>query len=150
MDSLNTLIFDDQETWIDGLPAYQKNRVNQILSNGNSIEEAATLWLAASPQNIAPFGAIKGENIFLEKIRDELESLLCGDEKYEEYRKQLLGEINLSKGYAIGVISSAIAPVVGSSGTFIAPVIALLLVGMGKIAINVWCECCKEKRSKSE
>lgn len=146
MEILDKIIFDDKETWIDSLPSYQKNRINQILSNGYSIKETASLWLSASPQNIAPFGTTKGEHIFLEKIQDELEGLLCGDEKYDEYRKKLLGELNLSKGYAIGVISSAVAPVVGSSGTFIAPVIALLLVGMGKITINAWCECCKEKR----
>jgi hypothetical protein len=150
MENFNKLIIEEQETWIDCLPLYQKTRINQILSKGNSVEEAATLWLSACPQNIAPFGTTKGEKVFLEKIQEELEGLLCGDEKYDEYRKKLLGEVSLSKGYVIGVISSAIAPVVGSSGTFIAPVIALLLVGMGKVTINAWCECRKEKRKNAE
>ncbi|QNO14371.1 hypothetical protein HYG86_06080 [Alkalicella caledoniensis] len=148
MDSFNGLIFDEQESWVDTLPSYQKNRIKQILSSGKSPKETAILWLTASPQNTAPFGTIKGENIFLEKVEEELEGLICGDEKYDDYRKKLSSEVNLSKGYAIGLISSAIAPVVGSSGAFIAPVIALLLVGMGKIALNAWCESCKEKRNR--
>lgn len=148
MENLNKLIMDDTETWIDSLPGYQKNRINQIISNGSSEIEAASIWLSASPQNIAPFGTTKGENVFLQKVQEELEGLICGDEKYEEYRQKLLGEVSLSKGYVIGVISSAIAPVVGTSGTFIAPVIALLMVGMGKVSINAWCSCRKEKRNR--
>lgn len=145
-ESFNSLIEEDGESWIDCLPKYQKSRINEILDNGKTINEVANIWLSASPQNIVPFGTTKKENVFLIKIQEELESLLCGDEKYADYRSKLSNEVSLSKGYVIGVISSAIALVVGSSGKFIAPVIALLLLGMGKVTINAWCECCKENR----
>lgn len=147
MENLNSLIKDNTNSWVDALPAYQKNRINQLLEKGYSTTEVAEIWLSASPKNIAPFGTEKGHNIFLEKIKDEFEGLLCGDSKYDDYRSKLLGEVSLSKGYVIGLISSAISPAVGASGTFIAPIVALLLVGMGKLTVNAWCECCKEKKS---
>lgn len=147
MKGLNQLISDDTESWINGLPKYQENRINQILSSGKSVNEAADIWLSISPPNIVPFGTTKGQNIFLDKIKQELEGLLCGNSKYDDYRQKLSDETKLTKQYAIGLISAAIAPVVGSSGPFIAPVIALLLMGMGKVSINAWCSCCEEKRT---
>ncbi|MDU7439469.1 MAG: hypothetical protein E7L05_02585 [Clostridium sp.] len=146
MEILNNLINDSTSSWIDALPTYQKNKINELLEKGYSTTEVAELWLSASPKNIAPFGTEKGNNIFLEKIKEEFEGLLCGDSKYDSYRSKLSNEVTLSKGYVIGFISSAIAPFVGTSGTFIAPIVALLLVGMRKVTLNAWCKCCKEKK----
>lgn len=149
MKNLNNLINDNESSWIGALPIYQKNRINTLLEKGYSYTEVSEIWLSATPQNIAPFGTEKGNNIFLEKIKDEFECLLCGDSKYDSYRTELLNKISLSKEYVIGLISSAIAQNIGTSGTFIAPIIALLFMGIGKISVNAWCECCKEKNKNN-
>lgn len=150
MDKFDVLISDDSMTWIEALPTYQKNRIYQLISLGKNLEEVSSIWLSASPQNIAPFGANRGEkNIFIEKIKEELEGFLCGDAKYDSYREDIKKEISLSKSYAIGLISTAIAPIVGSSGTFIAPLVAILLMGMGQMTINAWCSACEEQRKQN-
>lgn len=147
MDILDALIQDNSITWIESLPTYQRNRINQLLSQGKSLEEVAAIWLSASPENIAPFGANQGDkHVFIEKIKEELEGFICGDTKYESYRSDIKKELNLTKSYVIGVISTAIAPVVGSTGIFIAPIIAILLMGIFQITINAWCSTCREQR----
>lgn len=150
MRELDKVFTDDEESWIEALPGYQRNRIVELLEAGKSYEEVAELWLSVSPQNIAPFGAIKGDRIFLTKIQDEIEALLCGGERYSAYREKLFSEVSVTKGYVIGLISTAIAPVVGTSGTFIAPIIALILLGMGQLTINAWCETCKARREQQE
>jgi predicted PurR-regulated permease PerM len=49
----------------------------------------------------------------------------------------------------IGVLSAAIGKTLGVAGTFIAPIIVLLLMSFGKMAINAWCEMRKEQSNSS-
>lgn len=47
----------------------------------------------------------KRREYFFRKDTGRVRRLIRGDEKYEEYRPQLLSDISLSKGYAREVIS---------------------------------------------
>jgi hypothetical protein len=44
-------------------------------------------------------------------------------------------------------MSAAIGKTLGAAGAFIAPVIVLLILSIGKMAVNAWCEMRKETRS---
>jgi hypothetical protein len=46
-------------------------------------------------------------------------------------------------------MSAAIGTNLGIAGPFIAPVIVLLILSIGKLAINAWCAMRKEVRSKA-
>jgi hypothetical protein len=77
--------------------------------------------------------------IYREKLLDEFEKFFCGDESYEDERKKISESIEKTKQYIIGVLSSAIGTKMGVTRTFIAPVIALLIMSMGKMRVNAWC-----------
>lgn len=121
----------------------------QLLAGSENPQEVAAAWLSVSPQNTFPFGVEKGERIFLNKLWDEVEAFLCGDPKYESDRQKLEQESNITHTYFVGVVSAAIAPTVGSSGVFLAPVIAIILMSMGKITINAWCKLRQEIKESS-
>lgn len=136
---IDALFDSDPSLWLTTLPEYQQNLVKQVLAQTPSPEAAAARWLSVAPQNTSPLGATKGQQVFLEKLWDELEAFLCGDEKYESDRMKLLAESKPLHAYVVGAISVAIAPTLGSSAAFLAPVVALLLMSMGKITLNAWC-----------
>lgn len=145
-------LFQEPTAWVESLPKYQKDIVSQLLSTGKSPEEVAAAWLSAAPQDTYPFGADRGRKLFLDMVLNELEAFLCDDPKYNIDRSKfndLFIESGSVHAYCVGVISIAIAPVVGTSGTVLAPVIALLLMSMGKITINAWCKMRKELKSSS-
>ena len=89
-EQINPLFQLDEETWLNALPTYQQKRVKQLLESSNSYEDAAKKWLSAIPENTFPFGAEKGQSIFLEKVWNEVEKFLCGDAGYEKERKDLV------------------------------------------------------------
>ncbi len=146
MSSIDDLFRRDPESWIDSLPDYQKTLVQELLKQSDSPEEAASKWLTASPRNTFPLGAAQGSSkLYLDKLWNELEAFLCGDSRYEEDRKKLLAELKPGHAYLVGVISVTIAPVLGASATFLAPVIALLLITVSKLGLNAWCQMRKEQ-----
>ena len=73
---------------------------------------------------------------------------MCGAEQYEEDRKKIAESSDKSQQYIIGVMSAAIGKTIGAAGTFIAPVIVLLILSLGKMALNAWCEMRKETKKQ--
>jgi hypothetical protein len=140
MSAAEELLTEDRSLWIEALPTYQKKRIESVLSNGKGWEEAAEVWLSASIDNTFPFGAGKSKGLFLEKVWEEIYKYLCDPESYSDEKKKMAKEGNVTHALFVGAVSAAIAPSLGTSAVFIAPVVALLLASMGKIALNAWCE----------
>lgn len=136
---------------IKGLDNYQQEIVYALLkATDNNYLEAADKWLSASPSNTAKFGGDSSHStIYREKVVEEIEKFLCGsDPSYEEERKKLNIQSDKSQKYIIGVLSTAIGTQLGVAGAFIAPVIVLIFISMGKVCINTWCEMRKEIKKK--
>ena len=98
------------------------------------------------PMNV-PFGTEKGHSIFYEKVLDEIEAFFSGDERYKENRLAILKESGAAQNFIVGSISVALAPILGTSSAFLAPVIAIILVTIAKIGINAWLVARKEKHN---
>jgi len=84
MEDLDILFQSESSAWIESLPKFQKEIVDQLFSQGKTPKEAASAWLSAAPQDTYPFGVEKGKSLFLEKVLVELEAFLCGEPKYKE------------------------------------------------------------------
>lgn len=143
LEKINPLLSAEPDEWLSGLSAYQAERIKSILGGGATPSEAAEKWLKATPAHTYPFGADKGKNVFIEKIWEEIEKFVCGGEEYKKDRENLLSQNNITHTYFVGVIAVAIAPVLGSSSVFLAPVVALLFASLGKVTLNAWCEARK-------
>jgi hypothetical protein len=149
MEEFNSIILDNPETLINCLDGFQIEIINTFLSiNGQDYLDSADKWLNASPSNTAAFGGDTSKTkIYKDKVLDEIEKFLCGDEKYESDRNKIAADSDKTQKYIIGVMSAAIGKTLGVAGTFIAPVIVLLLISCGKITVNAWCEMRKTLRT---
>ncbi len=146
-EKLDKLFQVDSEEWLTALPKYQQVRVSQLLGSTSSYEEAAKQWLEAMPEKTFPFGAERAKNIFLEKVQDEIEKFLCGDEKYADERKELLSSSELLQTTFVSAISAAIAPTIGAAATYVMPIVVLLFMTMGKITLNAWCQMRRDSKA---
>ncbi|MEG4349337.1 hypothetical protein QUA74_06315 [Microcoleus sp. LAD1_D3] len=131
---LEQLFQVDNEEWLTTLPTYQQKMIKQLVDSTNSYEEAAKQWLNAMPENTFPFGAEQPRNIFIEKVRDEIEKFLSGDEKYADEHKQLLSSSEVLQKTLVSSVSAAIAPVIGKAAAYIMPVVVLVFMTMTKMA----------------
>ena len=132
------------------LSPYQRNLINQLYEQTNDYEKVANQWLSATiPSNI-PFGTQKKPSIFFEKVLDEIEAFFSGDEKYKDNRLAILKESGVVQSYIVYAISIALAPILGANAAFLAPVIAIVLLTIGKIGLNAWLAARKEKRKQNE
>ncbi len=149
MEELNNIIQADQEQLLGSIDDYQAEIVKTFLqSTSNDYLQSADYWLNAGPANTAKFGGEPNKTkIYRDKLLEELEKFLCGDERYKEDRKKIATSGDKSQKYIIGVMSAAIGKTLGAAGAFIAPVIVLLILSIGKMAVNAWCEMRKETRS---
>ncbi|WP_293149625.1 MULTISPECIES: hypothetical protein [unclassified Microcoleus] len=123
----------DSEEWLATLPKYQQNRIKQLVDSTNSYEEAAKQWLNAMPENTFPLGAEQAKNVFIEKVRDEIEKFLSGNEKYAD-EQQLVSSSEVLQKTFVSSVSAAIAPAIGIATAYVMPVIVLELMTMSKIA----------------
>ena len=74
---------------------------------------------------------------------------MCGtDPVYKPEREKLYQQSGVSVHYILGVLASAIGGQIGVAGTYIAPVIVLLVMSFCKIGVNAWCEMRKEINKK--
>lgn len=144
--NIDDLFAAESRQWIEGLPKYQRSRLDSLLQSGCSQEQVAETWLSANVENTFPFGADRGNKLFLDKVWAEIEKFLCDSGPYAKEREQIQRETNITHTYFVGVVSAAIAPTLGTSSVFIAPVIAILLATLGKISIRAWCEMRAEQR----
>lgn len=149
MTELNEIFAVPPESWLDALKPYQKNIIDAIYAETQNYEEVAKRWLMANtlPNNV-PFGTKKASSLFYEKVLDEVEAFFTGDKKYEDNRLEMLKESGVIQSYVVGGLSIALAPVLGTSAPFLAPVIAIVLLTIGKIGLNAWLTTRKEKREQ--
>lgn len=139
MESIYSFL-EQSENLLDVLPTYQQQTIKQLLSQGNSNEEVARIWLAANgPSNTFPFGADNQNNSFLESLKKELYEFICNEEKYVEERKKINDQLRVGGLAAITSLASIIGATIGAAAPLILPVIVLLLDAAIKIGINVWC-----------
>jgi PHD/YefM family antitoxin component YafN of YafNO toxin-antitoxin module len=131
---LEQLFQVDKEEWLTTLPKYQQIRIKELVDSTNSYEEAAKQWLNAMPENTFPFGAEQARNLFIEKVRDEIEKFLSGDEKYADKHKQLVSSSEVLHKTLVSSVSAAIAPVIGTAAVYIMPVVVVVFMTMTKIA----------------
>lgn len=150
---LDSYLTEDPAQWLEGIPNYQRRIVDTLLAQGKAYDAAAESWLSASLENTFPFGGDtqnRGKGVFLEKLIDEIESYLCGGNKYKAEREKLFGEKSIIRTYVVSSIAVAVAPSLGVSATFLAPAVALVLASLGKITINAWCTTRRESRTSSK
>lgn len=150
MTDLNEIFVVSPESWLDALKPYQRNIIDTIYSETNDYEEVANRWLVSNgvPNNVS-FGTKKNSSIFFEKVLDEVEAFFTGDEKYKDSRLAILKESGVVQSYIVGGLSIALAPVLGTSAPFLAPVIAIVLLTIGKIGLNAWLATRKSKREQA-
>ena len=146
MEKINNLIISEPGELLSTLDTYQRDIINQFLEKtSNNYLESADRWLNASPSNTALFGGEHDRSkIYRDKILEEIEKFLCGDSSYEEDRNKIAASSDNSQKYIIGLMSAAIGKSLGVAGTFIAPVIVLMIMSFGKIALNAWCAMRRE------
>jgi hypothetical protein len=146
MEELSNIIQSDQNTLLSSIDDFQAEIIKTFLaSNSNDYLLSADNWLNASTANTAKLGGESNKSkIYREKLLEELEKFLCGDQQYDEDRNKISDSTDKSQKYIIGVMSASIGKALGTAGTFIAPVIVLLILSIGKMAINAWCAMRKE------
>lgn len=146
MNDISEILNVNPDSWINSLNTYQKDIINKLYEQTNSYEEVANKWLTATiPMNV-PFGTQKNSSIFFEKVLDEIEAFFTGDEKYKDSRLAILKESGFVQKYIVGGISIALAPVLGTSASFLAPVVAIVLLIIGKMGLNAWIATRREKK----
>ena len=147
---IDDLLQGEPQEWLAGLATYQRELITELHQQGLDYDAIANNWLTASAENTFRFG---GENragdkkLFREKLLLEIEAFLCGGEKYQKERDGLFGEKSAVRVYVISALSVAIAPSLGVTATFLAPIVALTLASFGKITLNSWCETRKARRN---
>lgn len=150
MEHIEELFDVDPISWIETLQPYQKNTIIKLYNTNGSYEETAKAWLNASLSTTVPFGTEKGQSVFFDKILDELEAFLSGDEKYKNERIAILQEKSVVQTYIVGAISVSLSSKLGASAAFLAPVIAIIFVTITKMGINAWLAMRREKRATTE
>lgn len=136
---------EDLKEWLETIPKYQREILNDLLEQ-TTFEEAATIWLDSSIENNSPFSSEGTNKRYSEFVFKEIHKFLCGNPIYNEERNELNNILknNGSKEAVISCISAAIGSQLGLAATFIAPAIVLLLMTVGKVTVNAWCEMHKD------
>ncbi|AAM39650.1 hypothetical protein ABQF08_20685 [Xanthomonas campestris pv. campestris] len=141
-DTIDTLLQDDPDKWVGELPEFQRSAIQELRSAGSSYEDIAQAWITASAENTYRFSAsapVGDKGAFLDNLRSEIRAFLCGDKKYKKERDGLFGEKGLARTYVVSAMAVAIAPQLSVAAAVIAPLIALVLASVGKVALNAWC-----------
>lgn len=146
---IDNLFQAEDDAWLNALPEYQKERVLELQSTGMKHEEIAEKWLSAIPNNTVTFGTEDNKKVFLKNVGIEIEKLLCGDESYNEQRKNIISSTDIVHTSFVSMVSVAIAPALGTSAIFIAPVVVLFFTTFGKITLNAWCTTRKEQKEEN-
>lgn len=141
-------LFVGDDTWLDQLPTYQREIVNQLLALGSTEEEAAAHWLTADTQGVAPFGGeARSRSIFFRKFIDEIHDFLCSDSRYGKEREEILKQFSLGQATTVSGVAAALSGPLSAAGPLLAPAVALVLVTVGKMGLNAWCATVQEERA---
>ncbi len=141
-ETIDTLLQDDPDKWVVDLPEFQRVVIQELRAAGSSYEDIAQAWITASAENTYRFSTsapVGDKGAFLDNLRLEVRGFLCGDKKYKKERDGLFGEKGLARTYVVSSMAVAIAPHLSVASAVIAPLIALILASVGKIALNAWC-----------
>lgn len=148
-DTIETLFQDDPEKWVADLPEFQRASIQELRANGATYDDVAQAWITASAENTYRFSAsapVGDKRAFLDSLRKEIRAFLCGDKKYKKERDGLFGDKGLARTYVVSAMAVAIAPHLSVASAVIAPLIALVLASVGKIALNAWCSSQPEEK----
>lgn len=139
--TLNLPVYSGDEL-VGALKPFQQGLVSELLKEFDE-ETAAKMWLSSSgPLDLRQFGGEQkssGEP-FYQRFSAEFRTFVCGGERYEKERSELMRVVKPAASYVITVISVAVASVLGVAVGLIVPAVALLLKLIGKIGLNVWCD----------
>jgi hypothetical protein len=132
---------DEEQSWLDALPNYQKEIVSELLSVHNH-EEAVSSWLEASIGNTSPFsGQTQPKMKYSIMFKKEVHKLLCGNSEYITERDELTQLFHKpdNKTAIISWVSAIIGAKVGLAATFVAPAIVIIFIMIAKTSLNAWC-----------
>ncbi len=149
METIETLLQDDPDKWVADLPEFQRLVIQELRANGATYDDVAQAWVTASAENTYRFSAsspVGDKRAFLDSLRKEIRAFLCGDKKYKKERDGLFGDKGLARTYVVSTMAVAIAPHLSVASAVIAPLIALVLASVGKIAVNAWCNSQPEEK----
>lgn len=121
--ALDELLTGDVSVWLDALPSYQRDPLQELVARGLKPDDVMDAWLSASAENTFRFGAdarVGDKTLFRDKFLLELEGFLCGSEKYSKERDGLLGEKSVVRTYVVSAVAVAIAPYMGVTAAFLA------------------------------
>jgi hypothetical protein len=148
--TIEELLLDNPSEWINGLPAFQRETIDALLTSGLSYEDAAKSWASTTTENTFGFsasGSVGKKGAFVENLKHEIRKFLCGDKKYKTERDGLFGQKGLARTYIVTQIAVSISPHISVASTVISPIVALLLASFGKIALNAWCSLDEQAQS---
>lgn len=141
MTELENISGSYQQDWSQVLKPYQRALIDELLSSGKTPEEIAVIWLdKVGAENNAPFGSQSSSQNFFEAVKREFSKLICGDDRYDEARKEINGLWTKHKVAIVSTIAAAIASQLGIAVAILTPVIALLLDLFSNMGRNAWCD----------
>ena len=133
-----------EDDWLSAIPRYVQVTVAALRDDCEQPEDIARIWLTSrGPRNVAGLGS-RNQASFYESFSDEMEKLICGDEKYESDRRKIAKEFTGAHTYVVAAIAAAISPVIGAAAPLLAPAVAMILVAIARVGVQAWCESKKD------
>ncbi len=147
-DEIASLLVGEERDWLNALPPYQRDVLEQLRSAGVPFEELGRTWIEASgAANTAPFGVTAGARMFYDRFLDELHDLLCSEDKYAAERDGILQGFKGGQATAVAAVTAAIAEPLAAAPPFLAPAVAVTVCLVGKAGLGAWCDLQEERRS---
>lgn len=126
-------------TFIEALPGYQRRLVEDLANAGNSDWDIVGIWLRLSgPSTTFPMGG-GPQSDFSSRFRDELRSLVCGDDRYESERSRILSQGEVTQAALITAIAAVLSPALGTAAVFISTPVAVALSVLARLGVGAWC-----------
>ena len=148
MTDLPTFIAGDLDSWISGLPRYQRGLIQQLSGNGLPVAEIPRVWLeAGSHADTAPFAGQRGAKVFYDKFLDELHDLLCSPNAYQQERAEIVGALKGGKPGTVAVTATILANTLPASTSYLQPIVAVALYTVGSMGLSAWCKMQTERRA---
>lgn len=139
----------DLSEWTAGLPVYQRELLDELISVDPGLDGVAATWLSggAGSADLAPFGVAEGRSLYFEKFLDELHDLLCVADKYQEERSELKRQAGSGQAAIVASLTAVIVPVLGAAAPVVAPAIAVVMVLITRMGLSAWCETQTDRRA---
>lgn len=74
-----------------------------------------------------------------DRIMNEVHSLLCGGEAYNEERTKFAEQYRLGQTGFAAAVTTTLIPALGQAAPIVGVGVALTLTSMGKVGLNAWC-----------